>query len=326
MLTYSIAIRTLGTAGDKFRRELESIARQTVQPQKVMVYIAQEYERPAFTVGREEYVWVPKGMVAQRVLSYDEIESDCILMLDDDVELSDDCAEQMLEAIETHSLGCVGVDIFENHKMSTGSKIYAAATNLVFPHWSNKWAFKIHRNGSFSYINNPVKPLYMSQSCGGPISMWKKSVFLSLNLEDELWLETLGFAYGEDAVIFNKLHRNGYKLGILFNSGVKNLDAGASSSGYKKSPDRMYIRSKASFIIWWRTCYDLLGESAFSKMLTACCYIIKAIWLFFVMCGVAMLWKQALVIKNYVKGIYDGWKFVHSPEYKKYGNYILDTK
>lgn len=326
MLTYSIAIRTLGTAGDKFRRELESIARQTVQPQRVMVYIAQGYERPPFTVGSEEYVWVPKGMVAQRVLPYDEIESDCILMLDDDMELSPDCAEKMLGAMVDHSLGCLGVDIYENHNMSLGSKVYAAVTNLVLPHWGNKWAFRIYRNGSFSYVNSPKESFYMSQSCAGGVLMWRKDAFRSICPEDELWLEDLSFTYGEDVVLVNKVHRNGKRLGVLFLPIVKNLDAGASSGRYKKSPDRMYIRSKASFIIWWRTCYDLLGESAFSKMLTACCYIIKAIWLFFVMCGVAMLWKQALVIKNYVKGIYDGWKFVHSPEYKKRGNYILDTK
>ena len=324
MLTYSIAIRTLGTAGDKFRRELESIARQTIQPQRVMVYIAQGYERPSFTVGKEEYVWVRKGMVAQRVLPYDEIDSDYILMLDDDMELSPDCAEQMLKAMEEHSLGCLGVDIYENHKMSTASKIYAAVTNLVVPHFDKKWSFKIHRNGSFSYINKPTEALYMSQSCAGGAIMWKKNVFHEICPEDELWLEELSFAYGEDVALVNKVHRNGKRLGVLFLPVIKNLDAGASSGGYKKSSDRMYIRSKATFIIWWRTCYDLLGESAFSKMLTACCYIIKAIWLFFVMCGVALLWLQPSVITNYVKGIYDGWKFVHSSYYRKLRNYILD--
>ena len=86
--SYSIAIRTLGAAGDKFRMELESIITQTVQPERVMVYIAEGYPRPEFTVGREEYVWVKKGMVAQRALPYDDISSEYIMMLDDDVMLA----------------------------------------------------------------------------------------------------------------------------------------------------------------------------------------------------------------------------------------------
>ena len=85
MMTYSIAIRTLATNADVLRVELESITRQTVKPDKVKVYIAEGYDRPEFTVGDEEYVWVKKGMVAQRALRYDDIDSDVILLLDDGV-------------------------------------------------------------------------------------------------------------------------------------------------------------------------------------------------------------------------------------------------
>ena len=64
---YSIAIRTLGTAGEKFRQELESIVRQTVQPERVLVYVA-ETSGVKFvdgSIGREEFRYVKKGMVAQ---------------------------------------------------------------------------------------------------------------------------------------------------------------------------------------------------------------------------------------------------------------------
>ena len=54
MLTYSVVIRTLGTSGKLFRKELLSIAAQTVQPDRVLVYIAEGYARPTFTVDREE--------------------------------------------------------------------------------------------------------------------------------------------------------------------------------------------------------------------------------------------------------------------------------
>ena len=53
---YSIAIRTLGTSGDKFVRELESIKRQTLQPERVIVYIAEGYDREGrVCVGQERY-------------------------------------------------------------------------------------------------------------------------------------------------------------------------------------------------------------------------------------------------------------------------------
>ena len=69
MATYSIAIRTLGTSGDKFVEELDSIMRQTVKPEKVIIYLAEGYKRPEYSIGIEQYVTVTKGMVAQRALS-----------------------------------------------------------------------------------------------------------------------------------------------------------------------------------------------------------------------------------------------------------------
>ena len=85
MLTYSVAIRTLGKSPETLRAELESLHAQTVKPEKIIIYLAKGYERPSFTVGYEEYVLVNKGMVAQRALPYDEIDSECVLLLDDDV-------------------------------------------------------------------------------------------------------------------------------------------------------------------------------------------------------------------------------------------------
>ena len=205
-MSYSIAIRTLGTSGEKFVRELESIKQQTIQPDKVVIYIAEGYARPEYTIGKEEYVWVKKGMMRQRVLRYDEIDSPLVMLLDDDVELAPDSAEKLINTLNDYQLDCVAADTFRNHRMSLSRKFYAAVTNLVFPHYSKKWAFKIHSNGSFSYNNSVKRDVYLSQSAAGPASLWKKDVFLSLHLDDELWLERFGFPFGEDALTFNKLY------------------------------------------------------------------------------------------------------------------------
>ena len=57
-MKYSVAIRTLGTSGEKFVRELESIKRQTLQPEKVVIYIAEGYNRPEYTIGKEEISFI----------------------------------------------------------------------------------------------------------------------------------------------------------------------------------------------------------------------------------------------------------------------------
>lgn len=315
-MTYSIAIRTLGTAGEKFLHELESICLQAVKPERVFVYIAEGYSRPDFTVGNEEYVWVRKGMMAQRILPYDEIESSCILMLDDDVLLSPDSAERMLKALSENEADCVGADVFRNHKMGFGKKVFAAITNMVFPHWSQKWAFKIHRNGSFSYNNCPSKSFYWSQSCGGPAMMWRKEAYERIHLEDEKWLDSLGFAYGDDALETYKLYRNGGRLGVLYDAGIQNLDAGTSSTAFRKSPERIYIRAKASFMIWWRSIYRNGKDTAWSRFLAAAAFGVKTIWL---IPAVFVAGK----IGSYFRGLRDGWKVVHTAEFQALPPYIL---
>ena len=320
--TYSIAIRTLGTAGALFRKELESLYAQTVQPERVVIYIAEGYERPHFTVGKEEYVWVKKGMMSQRVLPYDEITSDCILMLDDDVLLAPDSAEKMLRAMVEHNADCVGADVFQNHRMPLKTKIYAALTNLVFPHWSRKWAFKIHRNGSFSYNANPNKAFYWSQSCGGPAAMWKKETFLRLHLEEELWLDRLGFPYGEDALMFYKLHSNYCRLGVLYDAGITNLDAQSSSGAFRKSAEHIYIRTKASLMTWWRMCYKNGKDTACSRALASIAFGFKSAWLFLVMCVAALIKWDCHYLTSYCKGLRDGRKEVHSPDFQNLPSYI----
>jgi len=60
MLTYSVAIRTLARNPDTLRRVLESVASQTLRPEKTVVYIGEGHTPPSFRVADEIYVTVPK--------------------------------------------------------------------------------------------------------------------------------------------------------------------------------------------------------------------------------------------------------------------------
>lgn len=321
--TYSIAIRTLGTSGDKFVQELKSIQALTIQPEKIVIYLAEGYSKPEFSIGREEYVYVKKGMVAQRALPYDEIDSDFILLLDDDIRLAPDSVEILLKAVVENNADCVGADTFRNQDMSLKGKLYAILTNLVFPRPNDQWAFKVNRNGSFSYNNKPEPKFYLSQSCAGPASLWKKSSLLAIHLEQELWLDKLGFAFGDDVVEFYKLHSNGYKLGVHYGVDIEHLDAKSMSSVFQKSDKKFYTRSKASFIIWWRTCYNLTNKTSIDKIYTLLTFIFKAIWLLIINIISGIVMRKMRIPVYYVKGLIDGSKFVSSRDYKKIENFII---
>ena len=323
MTKYSIAIRTLGTSGEKFVRELESIKRQTVQPEKVIIYIAEGYQRPEYTIGKEEYVWVKKGMMAQRVLPYDEIDTPLILMLDDDVELADDSAQELIEALEENNFDCIAAVTFRNYMISFPKKVYIAATNLVFPHWSDTWAVKIHSNGSFSYNNRVTKDIYLSQSAAGPAALWSKKVFRDLHYEDELWIDRFGFSFGDDNLIFNKLFKNGYRLGMHYNCGINHLDGKSSSAAFQRDPKKFYTRSMASLMVWHRICYNIKDLSLYKKASALLGFIAKTFWLFLVHIGASMYLRSPKVVWYYSKGIFNALKQIRTFEYSHIPNYKL---
>ena len=311
-MTYSIAIRTLGSGGDNYRRLLESITRQTIKPERVVVYIADGYDAPDFRVGKEEYVWVQKGMVAQRALRYDDIDSDCIMLLDDDVELAPHTAENMLNAILKYDADCVAADTFLNHRMTTTQKLRAAVAGLVLPSRTQNCAFRMRRGGAFSYISHPRHGgCYPSDTAAGPCSMWRKKVFLALHLDHEMWLERHGFAYGDDAVEFFKLKANGKKLFVLFDSGAVHLDTGSSSGAFRKGARRLYVRAFNNYVIWYRCVHTV-----YPGFYTSLCHAAREMW-------DLLIATVAGRAGQFLRGTRDARRYVRSAEYRLIPPYRL---
>ncbi|MDE6487372.1 MAG: glycosyltransferase [Muribaculaceae bacterium] len=322
MLTYSIAIRTLGTGGDNYRRELESIVRQTVQPERVVVYIAEGYPVPEFRIGREEYVAVAKGMTAQRALPYDEIDSDCILTLDDDVELAPDAAERLLRAMEQYDADCISPDTFGNCLMAPKQKLREALVGLVFPSRRQRKAFRLRRCGAVSYMSRPATgSCHPSDRADGPAQLWRRQRLTGLRPADELWVERDGFAYGEDTVLTHKVPVNGGRLFVLYDHALaRHLDSGNSSAAFRKGNRRMYIRTKNSFIIWWRCIYEPAPSA-----LTAAAFIGRSLWNLVIAAGAAVAMRRLSMLTQFFSGLRDGVRFVCSDDYKQIPKYKLQT-
>ena len=103
-MEYTAVIRTLGKAGEKYQTLLDSLVAQTTPPKEIIVYIAEGYPIPKETCGKEKYVYVPKGMVAQRALNYDEVQTEYILFL-----------EEMNRILINPLLVCLGLPVHIRH-------------------------------------------------------------------------------------------------------------------------------------------------------------------------------------------------------------------
>lgn len=262
----------------------------------------------------------------QRLLSYEDISSDCILMLDDDVALQPDSIEKLLKAMEENDADLIGADSFESHRLPFKVKLYSAISNLVFPHFSKKQAFKIHQNGSFSYISNPQKDYYPSQSCGGNAMLWRVESYRKLRLRDELWLDHFPFAHGDDMLESYKVWRNGMTLGVVFNTGIRHIDNRTASDGFRRSPDHVMNRTAAMTAVWYRSLYNPGDTGTMQKIITSMAFSLKMGWLFNMMALYSILRFNFRYLCDFCMGLRKGLRFVHTSDFRMLPPYVISRK
>lgn len=257
-MDYTVVIRTLGTAGDYYQRTLNSLLEQTIRPQTIIIYIAEGYPIPQETIGIERYVYVKKGMVVQRALPYNEVNTEYMLFLDDDVYLPPTGVETLYNEMIEHNAQVISPCTFFNHKVSSKSKFVLSLMGKEVTHlFGDRWAYKVLRTGGFSYNNNPVKPVYESTTNAGPCFFCKKSDFLKIHLEEDLWLDEAPYALPEDQVMFYKMHLCGLKVLTSFDSGIIHLDAGSTmQASDEKVLKVIYSEFRNKTIFWYKYLYS----------------------------------------------------------------------
>ena len=268
-LLYSVVIRTLGKAGEKYQKMLDSLKTQTILPQEIIIYIAEGYEIPKETIGIERYVYVKKGMVAQRALPYNEVKTEYVLFLDDDVYLPPNGVERLYDALIEHNANVISPDVFNTAGRPLLSSIMMAISGRMLARRDDgKWGYKVMRNSGYSYNKNPRQSVYRSQTNAGPCFFCSKKDFLSINFQDELWMDNLTYALGDDQVMFYKMHISGLKVLTIYDSGIVHLDAGSTMLTMDKKRAMIYSDFWFKVVFWHRFIYKpeknfLLGLYAF---------------------------------------------------------------
>lgn len=315
-MTYSVVIRTLGKGGNIYQNCLNSIVHQSIKPDGVIIYLANGYDEPKETIGIERIVHVPKGMVAQRALPYDEVESEYILFLDDDVYLPENAVETLFEELTADDGDVIAPVVFDNKGASTKEKIIRSLTcREVCRPWDGRWANKVLMTAGFSYNNRPSKTVYESQTNAGPCFFCKKETFLNLHYEDEMWLEKTPYAFPDDQVMFYKMHLLGNKVLSTYDTGIVHMDASTTvSNSEEKTLKIIYSEYRNKLIFWHRFIYLPSGHL---KRFLATLALSYAFGLQFVKYSLLKLKGNKAYADNFVSGLRDGIKFLKSEEYKK---------
>ncbi|MGM9789337.1 MAG: glycosyl transferase family 2 [Candidatus Cryptobacteroides sp.] len=311
-MEYTAIIRTLGKAGEKYQTLLDSLVSQTIPPKEIIVYIAEGYPIPAETVGRERYVYVKKGMVAQRALRYDEVETEYMLFLDDDLYLPEDFVQTMYHELRDNDGDVISPDIYPNHERGLLQEILVLLSGrMLARRVPDSWGYKVLRTGGYSYRKIIDKKVYPSQTNAGACFFCKKNDFLNVTFEEESWLDESRYPVGEDQVMYYKMYMSGLKVLTSYNSGIKHLDAGANLS---KEKEKMLIYSDFRFktIFWHR----FIFRPEKNLLLKAWdCICIGYAFTFAFMVSLLKLRFDILAIKY--NSIWDAVHFLRSDEYKR---------
>ena len=253
---YTAVIRTLGTAGEKYQQLLDSLQAQTIAPQAIIVYIAEGYPLPKETIGTERYVYVKKGMVAQRALPYDEVQTEWMLFLDDDVYLPPQAVETLYIQLRERGADVISPDVFPNAKRShLGELMMTLSGRMRARRGDDIWGYKVMRTAGYSYNANPTLSTYWSQTNAGPCFMCKKETFLDIHFEEELWLDKLAYPLGEDQVMYYKMHLSNLKQLTSYHTGIIHLDAGDNRNPQKEKM-LLYADLRFKILFWYRFLYS----------------------------------------------------------------------
>lgn len=316
-MEYSVVIRTLGRAGEYYQKTLDSLKDQSIPPSDVIVYIAEGYDLPSETIGTERYIAVPKGMVAQRSLDYNEVRTEYCLFLDDDVYLPPDAVEKMFNELVQYNAQVISPCTFANHKVPLKSKFLKSLTGKeVCRIWGNKWAFKVLRTAGFSYNNNPSRPVYESQSNAGPCFFCRKEDFLNIAFQEELWLDKAPYALPEDQVMYYKMYKKGLKVLITFDTGIVHLDAGSTiGQNPERSAKLIFSEYRNKLIFWHRFIY--LPEKSWALKIWSIMAILYAYGVQFFKHSVFYFLGKKSEAKSFWSGCLSGLDYIKSEEYKR---------
>lgn len=318
---YSIAIRTLGRAGEKYKKLLNSISNSALQPDKVVVVLPKGYVEPQDRLGTELFVYCPKSMIGQRIEALKYIDSEYTLFLDDDIEFDPGFVEKLLRPLEEGEYDCSSGPLFSFFPQSTAGKIAGTLTGSVCTSlFKRNMYVKILRSGGWSYhtFDTSVHKYYPTESFAWTCFAIKTAVMKELNMEEEkAWLERFGYACGDDRVMAYKLICMGYRSCIVSNAEYIHNDAKTSTS--KEEMDRYLPKFCMYYMhtVFWHRFIQIPGKSLGDKFLNRICFTYWNVSMRMYLGLKSVLKKDSVERKAFSAGVAEGKHFIETAEYEQ---------
>lgn len=317
---YSVAIRTLGKAGEKYDKLLKSIERSVRKPDRVIVVLPTGYPIPSSKLGYEQYVFCEKSMIRQRIEALNYIDSEYTLFLDDDIEFDPDFVDKILKPLETNLYDCSTGPLFSFFPTSLAGKIAGTLTASVsISVFRRDMYVKILRSGGWSYhtFDTSIEHYYPTESFAWTCFAIRTEVMRAIHMEDEVvWLERFGYASGDDRVMAYKLIKNGYKACVVGNAPYVHNDAKSSTSKEEMHSDLPKFCMYYMHTVFWHRFIQDPETEAFRRLQNSLCFSYwKVMSTGYHLAKILLKKDDGRKYRAFLSGIREGQRYVKSPEY-----------
>lgn len=317
MRNYSVIIRTLGTAGEKYKALLNSIVNQTLQAKEIIVVLPYGYTLD-YSLGLEKIIFTEKGMVNQRVVGINNAVNDFVLVVDDDVSFETNFVNLLFKFLEINNADVVlptggniqakiEISNSTNEKKFKNTKLDLKKILIQFKHifigqrfyhsHNSKYNIKISPTGGHSIIKHDkldLEKCYLSQSGNFQCFFMKTKLAKEVHFEEDLWLDETKYAIYDDQVFFYKAFLNGCKIVTALKIKYLHLDA---RNGHVKSDDferlklKLFGNMRNRTIFWKLYLFD--RSKFFGKIWLIVCYLFGLFnTFFFYLLGCIFSWKK----------------------------------
>lgn len=277
-IDYSVIIRTIGKANEKYQMLLDSISKLEPLPIEVIVVLPEGFDEPQQKLGWETFYYSKKGMVAQRTYGISKCKTKYAFICDDDVNFGSDFIKKLYEPLEK-GLGSLSVaplySFLPPKGLNTLVNIFMSSAAPTLFHKGNYCT--VLRGTGYSY-NRHLKTdngYYYSQSAAGTCFFANINDLRNVDFESEHWIDMNGYSAMEDETMFYKAFLMGYKTVVVPDAYYVHADAKTSTRNNALTP--RYCLGFNRTVFWYRFIYSN-QKNIFTKIYSRFCFLYHKFW------------------------------------------------
>lgn len=312
-IDYSVIIRTIGKAGEKYQKLLESIHALVPQPKEVIVVLPNGYEKPKEQLGWEKFYYSEKGMVHQRTYGFSICKTPYALVCDDDVSFDADFVDLVSKPVLNGTASISAGPLYSFLPKPGFQTILCCATASAYPtvfNRQNYCTFLPSTGYSFNRHLDDNKEFYYTQGIAGTCFFVNIEDVKKVNVAEEAWVDAHGYSAMEDGALIYKAYLMGYKICVV--PAAKYIHHDAKTSMRNNSDAMMYSLGFNRVVFWHRYIYRF-RKNIFSKWWAVAMFKYHTMWTLIL----KKLRHSDSNYKNMSRGYADGYRYLKTDEYRK---------